>query len=185
VLHRSPIFDDLANGNTPPVDFTINGNPYTLGYYLGDGIYPDWATIVKSVSGPVSNKQTMFAAQQEACRKDVERCFGVLQAKWKILYYAARLWNQRDLNTIMWACVILHNMVVENKCGVHLPHVHVSEWPGVANPPITPLRVVPGIEEFMEAYSLIHDKSTSQQFKLDLIDHMWELYGSKSRPFAP
>jgi hypothetical protein len=48
---------------------------------------------VKSVSGPVSNKQIVYAKQQEACHKDVERCFGVLQAKWKILYYAARLWN--------------------------------------------------------------------------------------------
>jgi hypothetical protein len=127
----------------------------------------------------------VFAAQQEACRKDVERCFGVLQAKWKILHYAARLWNQYDLNTIMRACVILYNMVVENERGVDLPHVHVSEWPGVPNPPITPLRVLPGIEEFMKAYSLIYDKSTAQQLKLDLIDHMWELYGSKSGPFAP
>jgi hypothetical protein len=85
----------------------------------------------------------------------------------------------------MRACVILHNIVVENKHGVDLPNVHTSEWPGAANPPITPLRVVPEIEEFMEAYSLIHDKSTAQQLKLDLINHMWELYGSKSRPFAP
>jgi hypothetical protein len=127
----------------------------------------------------------VFAAQQEACRKDVERCFGVLQAKWKILHYAARLWNQYDLNTIMRACVILYNMVVENERGVDLPHVHVSEWPGVPNPPITPLRVLPGIEEFMKTYSLIYDKSTAQQLKLDLIDHMWKLYGSKSGPFAP
>ena len=115
VLHRSPVFDDLANGRTPAVDFTVNGNPYTLGYYLGDGIYLEWVIIVKSVSGPVSNKQIVFASQQEACRKDVERCFGVLQAKWKILHRAARLWNQRDLNTIMRACIILHNMVVENE----------------------------------------------------------------------
>jgi hypothetical protein len=51
----------------------------------------------------------------------------------------------------MRACVILHNIVVENKHGVDLPNVHTSEWPGAANPPITPLRVVPEIEEFMEA----------------------------------
>jgi hypothetical protein len=30
VLHRSLVFNDLANDNTPPVDFTVNGNPYTL-----------------------------------------------------------------------------------------------------------------------------------------------------------
>jgi hypothetical protein len=76
-------------------------------------------------------------------------------------------------------------MVVENERGIDLPNVHVSEWPGEANPSITLLRVVPGIEEFMEAYSSIHDKSTTQQLKLDLIDHMWELYGSKSEPFSP
>jgi hypothetical protein len=81
---------------------------------------------VKSVSGLVSNKHTMFARQQEACHKDVERCFGVLQAKWKILYYAARLWNQCDLNTIMSACVILDHMVVENERGVDLPNSGLS-----------------------------------------------------------
>lgn len=140
---------------------------------------------MKSVSGPVTNKKIVFASQQEASRKDVERSFGFFQAKWKIVHRGARLWNQHDLNTIMRACVILHNMVVENERGVDLPHVHVSEWPGAANLPITPLREVPTIDEFMEAYNLIHDKSTSQQLKLDLIDHMWELYGSKSGPFAP
>jgi hypothetical protein len=81
---------------------------------------------VKSVSGLVSKKHTMFARQQEACRKDVERCFGVLQAKWKILYYAAHLWNQCDLNTIMSACVILDHMVVENERGVDLPNSGLS-----------------------------------------------------------
>jgi hypothetical protein len=118
--------------------------------YLADGIYPDWATLVKSISRPISNKQSVFAKQQEKCRKDVERFFGVFQAKWKIMHHPARLWNQHDLNNIVHACVILHNMVVENERGVDLPRVHVSEWPGAANPPITPLISVPGIEELSE-----------------------------------
>jgi hypothetical protein len=41
VLHRSPVFDDLANGRTPEVEFWVNGNPYNMGYYLTDKIYPD------------------------------------------------------------------------------------------------------------------------------------------------
>ena len=127
VLQRSPVFDDLANGNTPPVEFTVNRNTYTLGYYLADGIYPEWATMVKTISALVSNKQSVFAVQQEACRKDVERAFGVLQAKWKILHGPARLWKPKDLNCIMRACVILHNMVVEDEREVDLPFVHQSE----------------------------------------------------------
>jgi hypothetical protein len=68
--------------------------------------------------------------------KDVERAFGVLQAKWKILHRSARLWNKKVLNSIMRACIILHNMVVEDERGVQLPDVHPSKWPGVADPPI-------------------------------------------------
>jgi hypothetical protein len=185
VLQRSPVFDDLANGNTPPVEFTVNGNPYNLGYYLADGIYPNWATLVKSISAPISPKESTFAEQQEKCRKDVERFFGVFQAKWKIMHNAARLWSPEDLNSIVRACIILHNMVIENERGVNLPNVHPSEWPGASNPTITPLRAIPGIDEVIDAYSLIQDRTTSHQLQLDLIEHMWGLKGSSSGPFAP
>jgi hypothetical protein len=61
VFQRSPMFDDLANGRVSPVEFNVNGNQYHLGYYLVDGIYSDWATIVKSISAHVSNKDTCFS----------------------------------------------------------------------------------------------------------------------------
>jgi len=185
VVKRSPIFDDVANGRAPPVDFSVNGNTYNLGYYLADGIYPEWATFVKSISVPISNKQKVFASQQEACRKDVERAFGVLQAKWKILHAPARLWSRRTLNSIMIACVILHNMVIEDERDLVLPMVHTSEWPGAANPPIASVRSNASIEEFMDALSEIQDKEAARNLKADLVEHMWGLYGSMSGPFAP
>jgi hypothetical protein len=184
VLQRSPVFDDLANGNAPPVDFTVNGNPYCMGYYLTDGIYPEWATLVKSISAPVSNKQQVFAKQQESCRKDVERAFGVLQAKWKILHGPTRLWKAKDLNAIMLACVILHNMVIEDERNVQLPTVGRNEWPGRDNPPLHHLVNIPSIDELIDAYSIIQDQSTARSLKSDLVEHMWTLYGSNSGPFA-
>ena len=71
VLHRSSLFARLAEGQAPEVNYTINNNEYTMGYYLADGIYPSWATFVKTIPEPQDNKKKYFAAAQEACRKDV------------------------------------------------------------------------------------------------------------------
>jgi hypothetical protein len=61
VLHRSPVFDNPARGSAPEVHFTVNGNDYNMGYYLADGIYPPWATLISDYSSPQTNKQRHFA----------------------------------------------------------------------------------------------------------------------------
>jgi hypothetical protein len=78
VLRRSPLFQRLTSGTSPPIEYTMNGNKYTMGYYLAYGIYPSWATFVKSYRSPRGNKKCHFTQAQEAARKDVEREFGVL-----------------------------------------------------------------------------------------------------------
>ena len=86
-----------------------------MGYYLADGIYPPWSTFVKSIPYPQSNKHKQFAAAQESTRKDVERAFGVLQARFAIVRGPARFWHRETLKDIMKACIILHNMIVEDE----------------------------------------------------------------------
>lgn len=71
----------------------VNGHQYNLGYYLTDGIYPPWATFVQSIRLPQGAKAKLFAQHQEATRKDVERAFGVLQARFAIVRNPALSWD--------------------------------------------------------------------------------------------
>jgi hypothetical protein len=49
----------------------------------------------------------VFAAAQESTRKDVERAFGVLQARFAIIRGPAHGWNCETLINIMKACIIM------------------------------------------------------------------------------
>jgi hypothetical protein len=81
VLHSSPLFQSMLAGTSWNVEFDLNPNHYSTGYYLVDGIYPDWASLVKSKGLLLSDRATKhFTKAQEAMRKDIERAFGVLKS---------------------------------------------------------------------------------------------------------
>nr|GEZ90112.1 hypothetical protein [Tanacetum cinerariifolium] len=52
-----------------------------------DGIYPELATLVKTIPEPSDDdyKRIRYKKMQELARKDVEQAFGVLKKKWAIL----------------------------------------------------------------------------------------------------
>ena len=109
------MFDDVLQGRAPPIQFTINGTSYNMGYYLANGIYPDWPTFVKTISMPQGPRRKLFAKCQEAARKDVEWAFNVLKSRFAIICGPSRAWNVNTMKDIMLASIILHNMIVEDE----------------------------------------------------------------------
>ncbi|XP_048502665.1 uncharacterized protein LOC125498491 [Beta vulgaris subsp. vulgaris] len=112
---RSPVFDDVLQGRAPEVNFLVNGTTYNMGYYLTDGIYPRWSTFIPAIKLPQNPKQRLFTQHQEAIRKDIERAFGVLQARFAIIRKPALAWDKDILWKIIMACIIMHNMIVEDE----------------------------------------------------------------------
>jgi hypothetical protein len=85
-------------------------------YFLVDGIYPPWAIFINTFHGnELEEKQRRFASVQEGARKDIERCFGVLVQRFQILAHPLRNFFWDDVVDILDCCIILHNMVVENR----------------------------------------------------------------------
>nr|GEU48153.1 hypothetical protein [Tanacetum cinerariifolium] len=87
VLDNSPLFDDLLNDTAPVLPYVVNSVGYEKGCYLADGIYPQWATFVKSFTVVNDAKHAYFKKRQEGARKDVERAFGVLQEHQKMAVF--------------------------------------------------------------------------------------------------
>ncbi|XP_071718030.1 uncharacterized protein [Rutidosis leptorrhynchoides] len=139
------------------------------GYYLADGIYPYWSTLVKSFKSTVEPKLFKFKWYQEAARKDIERAFSVLQGRWAIIKHPARQFYLEKIQCIMYTCVILHNMITEDNgrafCGLEEDY--------------QPARRALSIRERFDT-QLRMDKesrdSTIHRFLRDqLIEHIWNL----------
>ncbi|XP_026442776.1 uncharacterized protein LOC113342439 [Papaver somniferum] len=116
VLAHSLLFDNMIKGVAPPCNYVINGHQYNMGYFLADSIYPKLTTIVQAFSQTLDITDFFrFNKYQMDKRKDVERAFGVLQGKFRIVGYPCKYWHQSDLNLIMKCCLILHNIIIEHE----------------------------------------------------------------------
>ena len=72
MLEQFHIFSKLAQGHALSVNYLINDNDYTMGYYLANGIYPKQSTSVKTILPPPGQKRKLFAKSQKPYRKDVK-----------------------------------------------------------------------------------------------------------------
>ncbi|GKD69101.1 ALP1-like protein [Tanacetum coccineum] len=168
VLRQSPIFNDLITGRAPDVPFVANNVPYKRGYYLTDGIYPQWSVLIKSIKNPGTNdhKRILYKTKHEAARKDLERAFGVLNQKWKIIKYPARGLTQSRLSDIMYTCIILHNMIIHDNCNAISPDFFPEEQHRDDDPVRTHA-------ESMQVTQDIIDRLGHLSLKAYLVEHIW------------
>jgi hypothetical protein len=101
-----------------------------------DGIYPSWPVFVKGVPIPQQEKHRFFSMKQASVRKDVECAFGLLKKRFNILAIPGRSYSQHILDLIMRACIILHNMIIDDeRDGDYDDNYHTVT--SVVAPPVT------------------------------------------------
>ncbi|XP_076927342.1 uncharacterized protein LOC143590845 [Bidens hawaiensis] len=113
ILEQSPMMESYISGTVAL--YWAYDNFYHHGYYLGDGIYPEYAIIVKTFRDPLDVKRQYFKKVQESARKDIERCFGVIQRCWNFVKIPCCLCSLERMKFPMHACIIMHNMIIEDE----------------------------------------------------------------------
>uniref|UniRef100_A0A0D3EDK9 Uncharacterized protein n=1 Tax=Brassica oleracea var. oleracea TaxID=109376 RepID=A0A0D3EDK9_BRAOL len=137
VLDRSPVFDDIIKGQAPQVTYSVNGREYHLAYYLTDG-----------------PKAVLFAQRQEVVRKDVERAFGVLQARFAIVKNPALFWDKLKIEFLQGEDN--ESSQVDLTYSTYIP-TNIANMMGVR------IRIL--------------DRQMHQQLKDDLVEHVWCKFG--------
>jgi hypothetical protein len=116
---------------------------------------------------------------QEAARKDIERTFGVLQARWHILTVRCGLREKEDVMRLMQCCIIFHNMIVEEQSpkDEFLNNANLSAQiiPNHTNPRLAHTLVL-----YIQNNQTLHNEHTHAQLQEDLKIHNWLLRGDEA-----
>jgi hypothetical protein len=156
------------------MNFVINGHKYNKGYYLANGIYPRWATFVKTITHAVpGGKKSWFSQCREVCRKDVERAYSVLQARFAIVRFPALTWSKDQMWEIMNACVTMHNMTIKSE----REHPVFDTKPYHHQGPLVTVdhHVAAAFPTFLAMCQEIRDANTHRQLQDNLVEHLWML----------
>ena len=171
VLNQSPLFTDAIRGQEPTVRFTVNNHEYNMGYYLADGIYPSWPVFMKGVPLLQLEKHRFFSEQQASVRKDVECAFGILKKRFNILAIPGRSYSQRTLGLIMRACIILHNMIIDDERGGSFDENYETVTSFVG--PAIHYNAPPSLAIRLQREAAMTSGQVYSQLQRDLIEHVW------------
>uniref|UniRef100_A0A0A9GSX1 DDE Tnp4 domain-containing protein n=1 Tax=Arundo donax TaxID=35708 RepID=A0A0A9GSX1_ARUDO len=179
VLNQSPLFTEVLKGQAPQVQFSINKRQYNMGYYLADGIYPEWAVFVKTIPVPKTEKEQLFARYQEEARKDLQLAFNALQSRFPIVRGPTRFFQRSTLGKILQACVILHNMAIEDEKDMASACFDSSEASGTLA--VLPSNINNGpadcFANLLQKNATLCAQPMHSQLRRDLIEHIWQQFG--------
>ncbi|XP_047961466.1 uncharacterized protein LOC125206223 [Salvia hispanica] len=129
----------------------------------------------KDVERAYTQGGLFYAQKHEAACKDVERAFGVLQSRWAIVKGPTRFWYKDVIADVMYACIILHNVIVEHEGG------RVTDWgddeDGSSSSRATPAHVrgLPmGFNEVLSRQASMRNQQDHAQLMNDMIEEVWK-----------
>ncbi|XP_052619882.1 uncharacterized protein LOC111903558 [Lactuca sativa] len=113
-----------------------------------------------------TKKKKKFKRAQERARKDVERAFGALEKRWFILKKPAVNLGEEKLQEIMYTCIILHNMTIEDERRTICAFDEEETIPETQ-----PIEI--GGEEYMNRRVEIRCTETFHKLRNDLVEHIY------------
>ena len=160
----------------------MNHHDHSVAYWLAHGISLKYACFVKTIPNATTRMQKFFRTAQEAKRKDIERAFGILQARFHILTCPCRLWNRNAMDTVMRTCVLLHNLMIdyEREHNINGDYIHdPANYAPVHQFVVVPLNPEQTMEDRDERVREMQNVEYHNLIQHDLMVEMWEKWNNE------
>ncbi|KAL5191210.1 hypothetical protein HKD37_04G010506 [Glycine soja] len=126
-------------------------------YYLANGVYRDWVTLVKTIHMPQGEKIKLFAKCQELARKDVDRAFSVLKSRFAIICGPSRNWH---INTYNGNVDVDYDQIDKKILNIDISH-----------------GAPPNFSTYLQTRRYMHTRGIHQQLQVDLVKYIWACNG--------
>ena len=103
----------------------------------------------------------------------------MLQARFAIVRGPARFFYHETLQDIMKACIILHNMIIEDEQDEDEAEAVDLDYEQIDEISCTPMSCEPTNEftEFIQVHQCIRDREVHSQLQMNHVEHLWQLQG--------
>ena len=115
VLRQGSFMTTLCQGLLPRPRYHLGGSEFNFPFFFVDGIYPPWSVLMKAPTLAVDEGTKKFIERQESIRKDIERAFGILKCRMKILKNGLMYKKRSKCVSVIKTCAILHNMIIDHQ----------------------------------------------------------------------
>lgn len=162
-----------CSGNEDKIHFLVNEHKYKHTLYLGDGIYPNWPTIIKAPQDQEDPAAKLFATSQEAAHKDIKRAFGVIQIQFTFLQIACCMWQLVDMHAAMMCCIVLHNILIVQDQGLLDPAVEEYNSQTQIVPQVWDPAVSNTLAAYLQDTLLLRDSDAHSKLQQNLTMDLW------------
>jgi hypothetical protein len=112
--------------------------------------------------------------KQASVGKDVECAFGLLKKRFNMLAIPGRSYSQRILNLIMRACIILHNIIIDDeRVDDYDDNYHTVTF--IIASPVT-YKAPTSLTTILQREAHLTSGLTFSNLQSDLIEHVWKKF---------
>ena len=106
----------------------------------------------------------------------------VLQSRFAIIRGPSRMWFKEIIGEVLRACVIMHNMIVEDECDSYIRQFDFTDNAdfSISMPQVSRNHLAE-YENYLRSHARIRNRTHNNQLQTDLVEEIWSQFQGEEK----